>query len=309
MINNKTIILCGPTACGKTEIAQKAAIKFKGEIISADSIQIYKGLDIGTAKEKTIVSQHLIDICNPNENFSVYDYSLKANATIKEIFSRQILPIVCGGTGLYIDSLVYSMNFGGTRTENKEIEEEINLELEKFGNNYIYDKLLNIDPESAAKIHPNNSRRVARTLYLCLLNGKPLSKVNTKIVNPNIVLIVISRNRDELRHRIHERIDRMIASGLKNEVASLLEQGYNFQMQSLQGIGYKEWKDYFSGQISEEEVKKLILSNTNTYAKRQDTWFNNQYKDIAKYFNLSIKNSEDNLINYIKSIIVGGENA
>lgn len=283
----RAIIICGATSTGKTNISAQLAYSLSTEIISADSMQIYKNMNIGTAKETLKIKQHMIDICEPDCNFTVYDYSTQALALIDKINSTNKLPIICGGTGLYINSLLYKMNFGGNMQDKPDIMELIESNLAKYGKNYIYDELNKYDPESARNIHPNNIRRVCRTLYLCLLNDKPLSQVKIKKERSGFDIYVICRNRIELRNRIEERVNNMFNLGLKDEIDSLIKKGYLFSLQSMQGIGYKEWEKYFSNIETEEDVKKQIILNTNKYMKRQETWFRNQYRDIAGYVNIN----------------------
>ncbi len=283
------IIVGGATATGKSHLAIELAKRIGGELISADSMQIYKGMDIGTAKEKGDigVEQHLIDVVEPNEPFTVVDFRERAKEKIKEIRARGRVPIVVGGTGLYMDSLLYKMEYGGGATENEALKSQLERELAENGAEYMHQKLASLDPVSAEKYHCNNTIRVLRALYVVLNTGKPISSQQAEFspVEP-VLMFVTKRDRKLLRERITKRIDQMIEEGLEGEVRSLIAKGYDFTLQSMQAIGYKEWQGYFEGNLTLEEVKEQIDVNTRQYAKRQDTWFNNRYKEIVNFVDL-----------------------
>ena len=280
----KNIIICGATATGKTHIAEKLALGLNGEIVSADSMQIYKKMNIGTAKEELSVKQHMINICEPDEEYSVYNYSYQARMVIEQLNKNNKIAIICGGTGLYIDSLLYKMNYGALKQNDPIIKIEIENNLKKYGPRYIYNELINIDPKTAAKIHVNNIRRITRALYLCRMNNnKPISEIQKKIPENKYILYIIDRDRDKLIDRINLRVEKMFNLGLRNEVTNLLRSGYTFDLQSMQAIGYKEWNNFFYNSETEQQVKDKILVNTRQYAKRQVTWFKNQYINIGQY--------------------------
>lgn len=280
----KNIIICGATATGKTHIAEKLALGLNGEIVSADSMQIYKKMNIGTAKEELSVKQHMINICEPDEEYSVYNYSYQARMVIEQLNNNNKIAIICGGTGLYIDSLLYKMNYGALKQNDPIIKIEIENNLKKYGPRYIYNELINIDPKTAAKIHVNNIRRITRALYLCRMNNnKPISEIQKKIPENKYILYIIDRDRDKLIDRINLRVEKMFNLGLRNEVTNLLRSGYTFDLQSMQAIGYKEWNNFFYNSETEQQVKDKILVNTRQYAKRQVTWFKNQYINIGQY--------------------------
>lgn len=288
----KNIIICGATATGKTHIAEKLALGLNGEIVSADSMQIYKKMNIGTAKEELSVKQHMINICEPDEEYSVYNYSYQARMVIEQLNKNNKIAIICGGTGLYIDSLLYKMNYGALKENDPIIKIEIENNLKKYGPRYIYNELINIDPKTAAKIHVNNIRRITRALYLCRMNNnKPISEIQKKIPENKYILYIIDRDRDKLIDRINLRVEKMFNLGLRNEVTNLLRSGYTFDLQSMQAIGYKEWNNFFYNSETEQQVKDKILVNTRQYAKRQVTWFKNQYINVGKY--CLIKKEED----------------
>lgn len=288
----KNIIICGATATGKTHIAEKLALGLNGEIVSADSMQIYKKMNIGTAKEELSVKQHMINICEPDEEYSVYNYSYQARMVIEQLNKNNKIAIICGGTGLYIDSLLYKMNYGSLKENDPIIKIEIENNLKKYGPRYIYNELINIDPKTAAKIHVNNIRRITRALYLCRMNNnKPISEIQKKIPENKYILYIIDRDRDKLIDRINLRVEKMFNLGLRNEVTNLLRSGYTFDLQSMQAIGYKEWNNFFYNSETEQQVKDKILVNTRQYAKRQVTWFKNQYINVGQY--CLIKKEED----------------
>lgn len=281
------IIVGGATATGKSTLAIELAKRLNGELISADSMQIYRGMDIGTAKEKDApVPQHLIDVVDPDEPFTVVDFKDLATKKIKEIRDRGRLPIIVGGTGLYMDSLLYKMEYGGG-SDNPELKSRLEQELATYGAEYMHNKLRELDPVSADKYHYNNTVRVLRALFVALNTGKPISSQKAEFapVEP-VQMFITKRERAFLRERITARIDKMVEDGLEAEVKGLLDKGYGFNLQSMQAIGYKEWKGYFEGGICLEEVKEQIDVNTRQYAKRQDTWFNNRYPEIAHFVNL-----------------------
>lgn len=277
------IIIGGATATGKSGVAIELAKLINGEIVSADSMQIYKGMDIGTAKEtRADVRQHLIDVVTPDTPFTVVDWREKAINAIKDIRSRGKTPIIAGGTGLYIDSLLYSMNYGGNVGEDKELKASLRLEFETKGAEYMHEKLRVLDPETANKVHANNVIRVLRALYVVISTGKPISSQHAELTPYEpFDFYVVTRDRQSLRERIDLRIAQMFDSGLEKEVAHLLENGYDFELQSMQAIGYKEWEDYFNGTATLQDVRELISRNTKAYAKRQETWFNNKKYDYA----------------------------
>ena len=286
MIDNKTIFIIGPTAVGKTEIAINLANTYGCEIVSADSMQIYKGLDIGTAKPSTAdltrAPHHMIDIVDPSESYSVADYKEDAEEVINNLRTIGIRPLVAGGTGLYINSLIYNMDFSGSgRIDGfREKYEKI---AEEYGNEYIYNILLEKDPDAADKVHANNTKRVIRALERLELGKekeglKPFvdSYDSNPLIDPTIILL--TREREEIIDRIEKRVDKMIDMGLEGEVRNLLDSGLSATNISMLGIGYKEIIRYIDGEFGLEEAVRLIKRNTRRYAKRQMTWFR-RYED------------------------------
>lgn len=279
-MKQKLLVLGGPTAVGKTELSIKLAKELKGEIISADSMQIYKYMDIGSAKvteqEMDGIKHHLIDIIEPNVPFSVADFKEYGEISLKNILSKNKFPIIAGGTGLYINSLTCNMTF----TE-AEKDEEYRLYLEKLseekGNDFVHEMLKEIDPISYKEIHANNRKRVIRALEVYKLTKKPFSAFNAGEdfykSDYDVYYYVLTMNRDKLYERINKRVDIMIEKGLLEECIKLREMGYTSDMQSMQGIGYKEILYYLENKISFEDAVNMIKQGSRNYAKRQLTWF------------------------------------
>ncbi|MFD2443631.1 tRNA (adenosine(37)-N6)-dimethylallyltransferase MiaA [Bacillus sp. CGMCC 1.16607] len=277
----KLLVLIGPTAVGKTKLSIELAKKYNGEIISGDSMQIYKGMDIGTAKikpdEMEGIPHHLLDIKSPNESFSVAEFQQIVRKEISDIQGRGKLPMLVGGTGLYIQSVIYDYQFSDTFSD-----DSFRLSLEEsakqFGNEYVHDKLRKIDPESANRIHANNIRRVIRALEVFHCTGKTITEYQLEQEQEllyDVALIGLSMDREQLYERINFRVDQMMGTGLLEEVKSLYEDGIR-EVQSIQAIGYKEIYDYLDGKVSLEEAIQNLKQNSRRYAKRQLTWFRNK---------------------------------
>lgn len=280
------ILIGGATASGKTALAAEVARKIGGEIVSADSMQIYRGMNIGTAKERDDdlgVVQHMIDICNPDDPFTVADYKTLARRAVADITARGKVAVVAGGTGFYINALLYTMDYGGDRAAELRWRERLIADAEQYGNLHLHRKLQEVDPVSAQKIHPNNLKRVIRALEVTYSSGTAFSAQNNVRFDPvePFVMVTLSGDSAELRCRIERRVDKMIEAGLESEVRGLVDCGYAFDLQSMQGIGYKEWKPYFDGTATVENVREAICKNTREYAKRQRTWFSGQYPTVA----------------------------
>lgn len=292
-------VLCivGPTAVGKTKMSIELAKQLNGEIISGDSMQIYRGMDIGTAKatmdERQGIPHHLIDEKNPDEPYSVAAFQQTVRAKMEEIKSRGKLPIIVGGTGLYIKSVLYDYEFAG-ESESKEVDEA------KYGhlsNEELHAKLATVDEAGAKDIHPNNRKRVIRALEIYETSGVKKSEMIEKQEHKMIYdacLIGLTDDRNVLYDRINKRVDTMYETGLVEEVKALFDEGIPAESQSIRAIGYKELYDYFKGLISLEESKELIKRNSRRYAKRQYTWFNNQmdvtwFKVDVQHFDKTVK--------------------
>lgn len=269
------IIVCGATATGKSDLAIHAAKQLNGEIISADSMQIYKHMDIGTAKvtksEMQGIPHHLIDVVEPHEQFSVAEFQEKANAVINDVLSRGKTPIIVGGTGLYINSLIYDYTFGGTMA-NFDLREKYRDYAENHGNEALYDILKEKSPEIAQKLHPNDVKRIIRALEL-IDSGENVAEDERKIIRP-YKAIALNPDRAVLYEKINKRVDIMFENGLLDEINNLIENyGVNFECQSMKAIGYKEFYGYFYEGESLDSVKEKIKKNSRNYAKRQFTWF------------------------------------
>ncbi|MDD4781679.1 MAG: tRNA (adenosine(37)-N6)-dimethylallyltransferase MiaA [Tissierellia bacterium] len=291
-MDNKIIVLVGPTAVGKTYTSVELAKKLNSEIISADSMQIYKYMDIGTAKvtedEKQGINHHMIDIIYPNENYSVSEFKNDAEILIDKLLMENKIPIIVGGSGLYVNSLIYDLDFGKVKS-NLKIRDYYKSMYNEYGEDYLYKKLIEVDKESADKIHKNNVKRVIRALEVHDITGKKFSEMNTDIRKSSNkyepILIGLGMDRKILYERINERVDKMVKEGLIEEVKGLLNKGYDKNLISMQGIGYKEIIDYLDGNIELKESISILKRNTRRFAKRQFTWF---LKDKnVKWFNIS----------------------
>jgi tRNA dimethylallyltransferase len=273
-------VLVGPTASGKTSLSIRLAKTLHGEIVSADSMQIYQKMDVGTAKpteqEKQGIAHHLIDCVPPDQSFSVADYKEKALAAIQDILGRSRLPIVVGGTGLYINALTQKWGFPEIKTD-PEVRKRLESEYDSHTPEEMHEKLRRIDPKAAEKIHPHNKKRVLRALEVYETTGKTKTYWENQVRQIDLpytyVLMGIRMPRPRLYERIDERVDVMIQSGLVEEVASLLDQGYDPSLVSMQALGYKEIIPYLEGTSTLEEQIRILKRDTRHFAKRQLTWF------------------------------------
>lgn len=277
------VVIGGPTACGKTGFSIVLAKKIGGEIISADSMQIYRGMDIGTAKvtreEAGGIVHYLIDELDPDEEYNVMRFQQMAKRAMEEIWAKGKIPIVVGGTGFYINALLYDADF--TETENDTAyRQACYATAEKEGAEVLFRQLQQIDPEYAATTHAHNVKRVARALEYYHLTGEKLSAHNAEQKEKDspyhAAVILLTMEREKLYRRIEQRIDTMVEQGLLAEVQGLLEKGYTADLVSMQGIGYKEFIPYFEGKITLEEAVTQLKTNTRRFAKRQLTWFRRQ---------------------------------
>ena len=273
----KVLVVCGATASGKTSLSVACAEKLNTEIVSADSMLVYRGLDIGTAKptkaEQKGVKHHLIDVVSPTESFSVSDYEAMALPVVEKLLAEGKTPIICGGTGFYINAILYKSQFGnvGASAEVREKYEAIH---DKYGKTYLHGLLREKDPESAAKLHENDIKRVIRALEIYDVTGKPKSvQQDSQTPRFDFVAVSVEYPREILYERINRRVDEMFAAGLQEEVESLLFAGVDKEAQCMQGIGYKEVVEGLAAGLSQEEIKETIKKNTRNYAKRQITFF------------------------------------
>lgn len=284
-MKNKLVAIAGPTASGKTALAIEIAKRFSGEVISCDSMQIYKGMDIGTAKpeehEKCGILHHMIDIIEPNQKFSVADFAEMARACINDCLSRGKLPILAGGTGLYMDSVLNNTDFADFKSD-PEFRKEMKELAEKEGNEALHNILSQKDPQAAEKIHPNNVRRVIRALEVCKVTGKTFTLVNEESKREALfdaLVFGIDTDRETLYKRIDKRVDVMMEKGLLDEVKSLCESGVGKDTTAMQAIGYKELLEYIDGKEPLVDAVEKIKQESRRYAKRQMTWFRRN-KDI-----------------------------
>lgn len=280
------IVLTGPTAVGKTALSIRLAKAVDGEIISADSMQVYRGMDIGTAKirqeEMDGVPHHLIDILSPDEEFNVAVFQKRTKEAIAQIYRRGHIPIITGGTGFYIQSVIYDIKFeeeNGDRSYRTHLEEMA----AQRGGAYLHEQLRLIDPASAEAIHENNVKRVIRALEYYHETGSPISlhnKQEREKTSPyQLAYFVLNLNRRLLYERIDKRVDKMLSDGLVNEVRGLYEQGFQTDLVSMQGLGYKEVLSYLKGEMTLEEAVYILKRDTRHFAKRQLTWFKRE-KDV-----------------------------
>lgn len=275
----KVIVICGPTASGKTKLGIELANKLNGEIISADSMQIYKDMNIGSAKpsneEQKLAKHYLIDFVNPNERYSVADFKKDASNAIDMIIKNGKTPIVVGGTGLYIDSLIYNIEFN-----EEKFDQNYRKELEKEETEKLYEMANNIDQISTQKISKNDRKRLMRIIEIYHSTGKTkleLEKESRKRIKYDYRIFVLNMDREKLYNRINQRVDKMIDEGLIEEVQELLKKYKEFPT-AMQGLGYKETVQYLEGNLTKDEMIDKIKQETRRYAKRQLTWFR-RYKN------------------------------
>lgn len=293
---NKIYIVAGPTAVGKTEYAIEIAKALDGEIVSSDSMQLYKYMDIGSAKptqeELSQVPHHLVDEIDPREKFSVAKYQKLARAAIDDIIARGKTPVIAGGTGLYINSIIYDMDFAAEPSDEKERDKLYAIAEEK-GGQALHDILKEADPEAAERIHPNNIKKMVRAIESAKAGSKVPSFENSFKLYPSYdpVIIGLIRDRNELYARVNRRVDILFEMGLVNEVKGLMEMGLDAADISMKGIGYKEVIGYLNNEYDEAFCIDLIQKNTRHLAKKQLTWLK-RYEGI-RYFNLSEYETKD----------------
>ena len=276
----KILVVTGPTATGKTALSVELAKKLGGEIVSADSMQIYRGMDIGTAKvtkaEMQNIPHHMIDIADPSEDYSVSRYVEEADAAVRGILSRGRLPIVAGGTNLYIDSLIAGLDFA-EKAEDAALRESLNKQYDDIGGEAMLEHLRGFDPERAAKLHPADKRRIVRAVEIYILTGETITRHDEETKKrpkryDAVKIALTFADRAVLYDRINARVDKMVSDGLFDEVKGLLDSGLSPACTSMQAIGYKEPAAYFRGEMSRDEAIELIKLSSRRYAKRQLTW-------------------------------------
>ncbi len=287
-VKPKVIIICGPTGIGKTSTAIEIAKANHGEIIGADSMQIYRYMDIGTAKptaeERKQVAHHMIDIVDPDEHFDAVQYAKMAHDAVLQLHGKGIAAFVVGGTGLYIKALLHGL------FESQPIDARIRKRLKEQaaeqGSDFLYDRLKHLDPETAERLHPNDTYRIIRALETVEATGKPISKYHQNhqfSEKPLAVLkIGLIMDREMLYERINQRVDAMIAAGFVDEVKNLLNMGYPAELKSMQSIGYRHMVDYIEGRLSWEDCVRTLKRDHRRYAKRQLTWFGGDTEIIWK---------------------------
>ena len=275
----KVIVICGPTGIGKTSVGIELAEKFGGEIVSADSMQIYRYMDIGTAKptveEKKCIPHHMIDIVDPDEDYDAVQFSKQARAIIAELDSRDRLPFVVGGTGFYIKALLHGIF--QSKPVDPQIRNRLKQEAEENGSGFLFERLKKIDPAAAGRIHPNDSYRIIRALETIESSGKTISEHHQNhgfADDPFTALkIGLQLDRQNLYARIDKRVDLMIEAGIVEEVTKLLEMGYAADLKSMQSIGYRHVVEFLEEKLSWDECVRTLKRDTRRFAKRQFTWF------------------------------------
>lgn len=295
------ILIVGPTAVGKTEIAIQLAKRLNGEIVSADSRLFYRGMDIGTAKpsreEQARVPHHLIDIANPDEILSLAVFQQKATEAIAEIHARNKLPFLVGGTGQYIRAVTQGWSPPEVKPDER-LRDALGKMKEERGLNWLHDKLKGLDPAAAEKIDPRNFRRTIRALEVIMMTGKKFSEQRGQGESPyHLITIGLTRPREELYRRVDERIEAMYANGLMDEVQSLIARGYSPSLPTMSAIGYRECVQALEGQITVEEAKQLTRRATRVFVRRQANWFKESDPNIA-WFRI-----EDGIISTIEKNI------
>ena len=304
----KIVVLCGPTAIGKTAAAIALAGSLKGEIVNADSMQIYRYMDIGTAKptpeDRKLVPHHLVDIADPDQDFDAAKFSAKAHDVISHLNTRQITPIVAGGTGLYIKALVHGLF--EMMPADPEIRDQLKEQVRQFGVGYLYEQLRKIDPETSQKLHSNDLQRIMRAIEVYFITGNTISSHQKRHgfgENPFKVLkIGLIVDREALYRRVEQRVDAMIRDGLLDEVIGLLAKGYSKDLKSMQSIGYRHMTDFIEGQTNWQETIRVLKRDTRRYAKRQLTWFNKD-KDIK----WKSPDEIDEIIKMVKTFLLRNE--
>ena len=304
MKKEKVIVICGPTASGKTALSIELAKKINGEIVSCDSMQIYKDMNIGTAKpsieEMQGIKHYMIDIISPDERYSVADYKKQAKEAIKEIISKGKVPIVVGGTGLYVDSLIYEINYPEIEFDEK-YREDLEKRLKEEGLNILYEEAKKIDEEAIKKISPNDKKRILRILEIYHATGKNKTEQEKESrktpVEFDYKVFALNMDREKLYERINKRVDLMIENGLIEEVENIYKK-YNKFPTAMQGLGYKEVVQYLEKRLTKEEMIEKIKQETRKFAKRQLTWFRKNKETIWL-------NADDTIQNNIKIILEG----
>lgn len=309
LTKKRLIVIVGPTAVGKTALSLTLAKQFNGEVISGDSMQVYKGMDIGTAKaspsERREVPHHLIDIVHPDEPFSVSQFQKLAKAAIDDISRRGRVPFLVGGTGLYIQAVTHGYRFSGAKADER-IRARWRRYSERYGRKALHEALHRVDPESAKRLHPNDVRRVVRALEIAERTGKTMTehlRDQQRDVPYDILWIGLTMEREALYERINERVDAMIEEGMIDEVKRLREKDYTLDLVSMQGLGYKEIMLYLEGEWPLEEAIRQMKRNTRRFAKRQWTWF--RRIDAIRWWDMTCDANRKSQIAEISEYVAG----
>ena len=309
-MKEKLLIILGPTACGKTDLAVELAKKHNGEIISGDSMQVYRRLNIGTAKisqdEAQGVTHHLIDIIEPNQAYTVADFQSAARELISDISNRGRLPIIAGGTGLYLSSLVSPYLFTEETAAAREVREGLRVRLQAEGAEFMHGLLQAVDPKAAAKIHYNDHQRLLRALEVYLLSGEPISSLQQQSRKQydcpyDLQMVGLTMERAQLYAKIERRVDIMLENGLVEEVKDLLDAGYSAELNCMKGLGYEQIVGYLQGKYDLNEAVRLIKRDTRHFAKRQFTWFKRDER--IKWFDVGDYVDKQALINGVEEYL------
>ena len=293
----RVLVICGPTAVGKTKYAIEAARNFNGEIVSCDSMQLYKFMDIGSAKptddELSMAKHHLVDFIDPRDDFSVAAYQKLARSAIDDILKRGRLPVISGGTGLYLNAILYDMDFANA-PKDEEYRQYLKDILDEQGPEPLHKMLEKLDPDAASQIHANNTKKIIRALERLHMGEdgvQPFSAITEEWEAYDPVIVGLTRDRNELYDRINRRVLNLIDQGLVDEVRGLMEMGLTADNISMKGIGYKEIIDYIEGRVTLDEAIVTVQKNTRHYAKRQLTWFRRY--DRIMWYDISAFDSEE----------------
>ncbi|MGG4499198.1 tRNA (adenosine(37)-N6)-dimethylallyltransferase MiaA [Brevibacillus reuszeri] len=304
----KLVVIVGPTAVGKTNLSLELASEFEGEIISGDSMQVYRGMDIGTAKaspsELATVPHHLIDIKDPDEEYSVAIFQESAARLITDMNQRARLPFIVGGTGLYIESVTHRFQFSST-SQDPELRERLQRMADTEGAEALHARLADVDPITAERLHPNDVKRVIRAIEIYESSGYKMSDFQLRAQHSpyEVVIIGLTMDRAKLYERINHRVELMIEAGLIEEVRGLLDRGYDPSLVSMQGLGYKELIPYLYGEITLEKAINDIQKRTRNFAKRQLSWFRRMPE--IQWFDMTDPADQPNNVQTIKQILAG----
>ncbi len=309
-IQTPLVVICGPTATGKSDAAVIVAERLNGEIVSADSMLVYRGMDIGTAKpspsEMRGIPHYLIDIVEPDQEYSAALFQEQARTIIEDIMKRKKLPILVGGTGLYIGAVIDDYDFSGA-CGSDQFRKDLLKEAEEHGTSKLHERLREIDPKAAAKLHPNDARRIIRALEVYKFTGAPISSFQkidrTRSSKYNLLMFGLILEREKLYKKIEQRIDSMIEAGLVDEVQRLLNRGFSPALSSMRGLGYKEIVEYLEGNLSLDQAVDILKRNTRRFAKRQMTWFRRDNR--IKWLNPDLVDVSGVIISEINRFIEG----